>query len=105
MDKLLLVYTMKGCPHCQTMKDKLNENKIEYYERDIDEHSDEYDLFVEITENEYVPAFMIVESPEENPNSLLFAPDRDFTDIDDGVRIIKEHFNNEPKLQKKRKSK
>jgi hypothetical protein len=23
---------------------------------------------------------------------LLFAPDRDFTDIDDGVRIIKEHF-------------
>lgn len=95
MDKLLILYTMKGCPHCVTMKEQLTENNIDFYERDIDEHSDEYDLFVEITENEYVPSFMIVESPDEEPNSLLFAPDRDFKDIEDGVKIIKEHFKNE----------
>lgn len=95
MDKLLVLYTMDGCPHCKTMKTLLDENDIEYYERDIDEYSDEYDLFVEITENEYVPAFMIVESPEVEPSTLLFAPDRDFKDIEDGVRIIKEHFKNE----------
>ncbi len=95
MDKLLVLFTMKGCPHCVTMKEQLNENNIEFFERDIDEHSEEYDLFVEITENEYVPSFMIVESPDEEPNSLLFAPDRDFKDIEDGVKIIKEHFKNE----------
>ena len=49
-------------------------------------------MFVEITENDFVPAFMIVESPDENPNPMLFAPERDFNEIEEGVGIIKEHF-------------
>jgi glutaredoxin len=53
MDKLLILYTMDGCPFCQMMKEKLIESNISYYERDIDEHKDEYDLFVESTENDY----------------------------------------------------
>lgn len=92
MDKLLILFTMKGCPFCVMMKEQLEKENIEFYERDIDEHSDEYDMFVEITENEYVPAFMIVESPTEKPNTLLFAPERDFNEIEDGVKIIREHF-------------
>jgi hypothetical protein len=36
---------------------------------------------------------MIVESPDETPNTMLFAPERDFNEIEDGVKIIKEHFN------------
>ena len=92
MDKLLILYTMDGCPFCQMMKEKLVESNIIYYERDIDKHKDEYDLFVEITENDYVPAFMIVESTDEVPNSLLFAPGRDFNELEEGVNIIKEHF-------------
>ena len=91
MDKLLILYTMNGCPFCQMMKDRLNEEKINFYERDIEEHSDEYDMFVEITENDFVPAFMIIEGNEEKqPISSLYAPDRDFNDIDEGVKIIKE---------------
>lgn len=92
MDKLLVVFTMKGCPFCDMMKEKLNENEIEFVERDIDEHSEEYDLFVEVTENEYVPSFMIIEDIKGNPNTKLYAPERDFDEIDDGVKIIKEQF-------------
>lgn len=92
MDKILILFTMKGCPFCEMMKEQLKESEIEFYERDIEEHESEYDLFVEITENEYVPAFMIVESPNDVPRSHLFAPERDFDEIDDGVRIIKEHL-------------
>lgn len=92
MDKILLLYTMKGCPFCVEMKQKLEENNISFYERDIHENEEEYDMFTQITENEYVPAFMIVESPDAEPNSLLFAPGRDFDDLDQGVKIIKEHL-------------
>lgn len=92
MDKLLILYTMKGCPFCEMMKEQLKESEIQYYERDINEHSDEYDMFVEITENDYVPAFMIVESPDDTPNSLLFAPERDFNEITEGIDIIKKHL-------------
>ena len=93
MDKLLILFTMKGCPNCDMMKEQLVQNDIGFVIRDIDEHKDEYDMFVEITENEFVPAFMIVESPDtDNHKSYLYAPERDFDEIDEGVNIIKEHF-------------
>lgn len=94
MDKLVILFTMEGCPYCVQMKGQLTESKIDFVERDIDEHKDEYDMFVEITENEYVPAFMIVESPDgDDHKSYLFAPERDFNEIEEGVEIIKEHFS------------
>lgn len=84
---------MEGCPYCEMMKEQLDSIKADYVVRDINEHEDEYNMFVEITENDFVPAFMIVESPDETPNTMLFAPERDFNEIEDGVKIIKEHFN------------
>jgi glutaredoxin len=92
MDKLLVVFTMKGCPYCDEMKEKLNEVGVNFIDRDIDEHEDEYNLFVEVTENDYVPSFMIIESPDNLPKTYLFAPDRDYQGIDEGIDIIKEHF-------------
>lgn len=90
MDNLVILYTMKGCPFCQMMKEKLTESMIDFHERDIDDHKDEYDLFVEITENDYVPAFMVIEnSGEEEPITTLFAPERDFNDLDEGIELIK----------------
>jgi glutaredoxin len=90
MDKLLILYTMKGCPFCVMMKDKLNESNLNFHERDIDDHKDEYDLFVEVTENDFVPAFMIIENSGTNePITSLYAPDRDFNDLDEGLEIIK----------------
>ena len=92
MDKLLILFTMEGCPFCQIMKDRLNEEEIEYYERDINVHEEEYDMFKEITENDFVPSFMIVENPDDEPFSHLFAPERDYNEIEEGIGIIKEHF-------------
>lgn len=83
---------MKGCPYCEQLKEKLNESKLEFVERDIDEYSDEYDIFVEITENEFVPAFMIIDDDKNNPKSKLFAPDRDFNTLDEGIEIIKKEI-------------
>lgn len=84
---------MDGCPYCVQMKDQLKESKIDFIERDIFEHNDEYEMFVEVTQNDFVPAFMIIENPDkENEKSYLFAPDRDYEDIESGVSIIKEHF-------------
>ena len=93
-NKLVILFTMEGCPYCVQMKDMLKESNIDFVERDIDEHKDEYDMFVEITENDFVPAFMIVESPDtDDHKSYLYAPERDYEEIEDGVRIIKEHLS------------
>jgi glutaredoxin len=92
MDKFVVLFTMKGCPHCQELKQMLDEQKLDYVERDIHEHEDEYQLFTEITENEYVPAFMVITDDQDNPSSKLFAPDRDFISLEEGVEIIKKEI-------------
>ena len=93
MDKLLILFSMKGCPFCEQIKSSLTESKIDFVERDIDDYKEEYDLFVEATDNEFVPAFMIIDEVSESPKTFLYAPERDFQDLPEGVEIIKRHFN------------
>jgi glutaredoxin len=93
MDKIAVVFTMKSCPHCQEFKTMLSEAGIEFIDRDIEKYEEEYDMFVEATGNDFVPAFMLVENPEsEKPNTGLYAPDRDFEDLEQGLTVIKEFF-------------
>jgi glutaredoxin len=93
MDKIAVVFTMKTCPHCQDFKKILDEAELDYLERDIYEYEEEYEMFIEATGNEFVPAFMLIENPEsEEPITGLYAPDRDFEDIHQGLNIIKEFY-------------
>jgi len=94
MDKLVVIFSMKSCPFCHMMKEMLDKENIPYVDRDIHEHEDEYQMFVDATGNEFVPSFMLIEDYEsENSNTHLFAPERDFNEIQDGVQIIKEFLN------------
>jgi glutaredoxin len=89
-NKLVILYTMKGCPHCVVFKQMLKDNGIHFYDRDIDEYSDEFDIFVELTGKDYVPSFMLVdESESDEPIPMLFAPEVDFNELEEGLEIIK----------------
>jgi glutaredoxin len=95
MDKAVVLFTMKSCPFCVELKEMLDKSNIQFVDRDIDEYEEEYNMFVNITENDYVPAFMLIENPEtEEPLTELFAPDRDFDDINEGFEIIKSFIIN-----------
>ena len=89
--KIAVVYTMKGCPFCSMIKEELEKENLPFLERDIEEYQDEYDEFSKITENEYVPALMLLtlDENENASNVQLLAPDRDFQDIYEGVELVK----------------
>jgi glutaredoxin len=78
---------MKGCGWCDDFKKMLKENDIKFKNRDIEKYKEEYDLFVEV-KNDYVPAFMIVDTKSESAE--LFAPDIDFDGLESALEIIKE---------------
>jgi glutaredoxin len=88
--KQVVVFTMDGCPHCQEFKKILSENKVEYVDRDIQEHSDEYQMFSKV-KNDLVPAFMIVDG-DDTSKSGLFAPDQDYQTLEEALNIIKERI-------------
>ena len=92
--KVTVVYTMEGCPFCSMIKEELNKENITFIERDINEFEEEYDEFSSITENEYVPALMLLtlDEIEEASNVKLLAPDRDFNDIYEGVELVKNYM-------------
>jgi len=89
MDNLVL-FTMEGCPFCVEMKDKLNELGVEFVDVDIEENETEYNMFKELVGNDFVPAFMVI---TEDSQAKLYAPERDYNEIDEGIEIIKKHFN------------
>jgi glutaredoxin len=82
---------MKGCPFCVEFKEMLTKESIEFFDRDIDEHKEEYDLYSEITDNDMIPALLIIEGDEKNHKSFLYAPDRDYNELNEALNIVKRH--------------
>jgi len=88
----VIVYTMKGCPFCEDFKKMLKESNITYHDRDIDEHSNEYDTFSKITGNDMIPALLIIEGDERNHKSFLYAPERNYNELTEALDIVKKHL-------------
>ena len=82
---------MKGCPFCEEFKKMLKKESIEFFDRDIDEYKDEYDTFSKITENDMIPALLIIEGEGNDDESFLYAPDRNYMELTEAVDIIKKH--------------
>lgn len=92
ISKTVIVYTMKGCPHCIDFKEMLVNENIDFVDRDIDEHEEEYDTFTQITENDFVPALLIIEENGDKFIPHMYAPDRDYNELTEAVDIIKKHI-------------
>ncbi len=85
---------MKGCPFCTDFKEMLVKEGIEFFDRDIDEYKDEYDIFVEVTNNDMIPSLLIIEGDEEEHESFLYAPERNYDELTEALDIIQKHRKN-----------
>ena len=81
-----IVFSMKGCPHCDNLKTQLKESNIEFKEIDTDEEDNHilYETFSKKVNNDFLPAVVI--------GKKAFLPDNSFKTIDDGVIMIKEYL-------------
>lgn len=82
---------MKGCPFCVDFKKMLDENNIEFHDRDINEHAEEYDTYSKITNNDMIPSLLIIEGDEKNHKSFLYAPERNFNELNEALELVKKH--------------
>ena len=81
-----IIFSMKGCPHCDNLKSQLKESNITFKEIDVDESENEvlYESFSKKVESEYLPAIVI--------GKKAFLPERSFKKIDDAVVMVKEYL-------------
>ena len=92
MSTQVVVYTMKGCPYCVELKELLVKEHIDFVDRDIEENEEEYDLFTQVVENDYVPALLIIKEGEEKSLSFLYAPERDYNELTEALNLVKGHL-------------
>jgi glutaredoxin len=92
MSTQVVVYTMKGCPYCVELKELLVKENIEFVDRDIDEHEEEYDVFTKVVENDYIPALLIIKEGGEKLQSFLYAPERDYNELTEAIDLVKKHL-------------
>lgn len=85
---------MKGCPFCTDFKEMLTKEGIEFFDRDIEEYKDEYDIFVEVTNNDMIPSLLIIEGNEDEHESFLYAPERNYNELTEALDIIQKHRKN-----------
>jgi glutaredoxin len=93
-DLSVVVYTMKGCPFCTDFKEMLVKENIEFFDRDIEEYEEEYNLFVEITDNDMIPSLLIIEGNNKEHESFLYAPERNYDELTEALDIIQQHRKN-----------
>jgi glutaredoxin len=93
-DLNVIVYTMKGCPFCVDFKKMLKEEGVEFFDRDIDEYKDEYNIFSEITDNDMIPALLIIEGSGKDYKSFLYTPEKNYNELTEALQIINEHRKN-----------
>ena len=78
------VFSMKGCPHCDNLKNKLIENNIEFVELDVDDNELLYERFSKKVKNEFLPAMLV--------DKTAYVPEKSFNTIDEAVELVKKHL-------------
>lgn len=88
---ITVLFTMKGCPFCDQFKNMLSESNIDFYEKDIDEDVEDYEMFKSIVESDYIPALMIVTNPDKDSDTVVeyFAPEKNYNTLDEALEIVK----------------
>jgi len=80
----VILFSMKGCPYCDDLKNKLEEKKIRFVERDVDEHEILYESFSKKVDSEFLPAVVI--------GKKAFVPEKSFKTIEQAADIIESYL-------------
>lgn len=82
---MIHVFTLKNCPYCKTLKEKLKYEGIEFKELDADKYEELFEKISEKTGNDSVPVVLV--------NKQILAPDIGFKTIDQAIEIIKKQLS------------
>tara|TARA_R110000765_G_C18578444_1_gene566065 strand:+ start:207 stop:482 length:276 start_codon:yes stop_codon:yes gene_type:complete len=89
--KKVVVYSQDNCVFCQELKEMLGQSMVNYIEKDIELHKEDWDIVSESTGVSYVPTVLLVDS--ETESGRLLAPDRDFDEVSECLQHILTDLN------------
>jgi glutaredoxin len=86
----IVIFTLNGCSHCQSLKQKLKEISIDFTEIEVNANEDIWKQVVNQTGEDVLPTVFI--KKENDENGPVYVPGRDFQSEDEIVEIIKSYI-------------
>jgi glutaredoxin len=86
----IVIFTLNGCGHCQSLKKRLNDISIPYTEIEIGVNEEIWKQVVKQTGEDVIPTIFI--KKENDENGPVYVPGRDFQSEDEIVEIIKTYM-------------
>ena len=88
--KRIYVFTTKNCPMCDQLKGMLVDEKLSFFEKDVETYEEQYLPILQQSGLDLVPAVEIRDSTKEVSRYLV--PDRDFKHLNACMQLIKEEL-------------
>lgn len=90
MTKTIILFTMDGCNHCESLKNRLDDHSIPYMNIEINQNPHIWEQVEKQTNSDYIPTvFIKSEGSDEGP---IYVPGKDFMSEDEILEIIKSHI-------------
>lgn len=89
MRKKIRLYAFDGCPFCKELKDKFDNDGLDYDYIDInkEEYKEEFQKIMDIGKTDSVPVVLV--------NKVILSPEISFTSIDEAFKLTKKFLNKE----------
>jgi len=87
MSNSIVIFSLNGCSHCKSLKNRLTELEIPFIDVEIGQNQKLWDQVVEQTGHNVLPTvFIKQENTEDGP---VYIPGRDYQTEDEIVEILK----------------
>lgn len=83
----IVIFTLNGCGHCQSLKKRLDDILIPYTEIEIGANEEIWTQVVRQTGEDVIPTIFIKKN--DNEDGPVYVPGRDYQNEDEIVEIIK----------------
>lgn len=90
MNNQIFIFSLIGCGHCKTLKEKLNELSIPFTDLEINSHREIWDQVVSQTGLNILPTVFIKKG--ETDDGPVFVPSRDFKNQEELLEKIKNYL-------------
>ena len=88
--KKLIVFTLNGCSHCESLKNRLTSLSYPYSEIEISNNQSIWDQVVEQTGHNLLPTIYITQ--DDSDEGMVFVPGRDHKNEDEAIQIVEKYI-------------
>ena len=90
MSNIIVIFTLDGCSHCDSLKKRLKGLSIPYMDIEITDNEEIWNQVVTQTGHNLIPTVFI--QKEDSDDGPVYVPGRDYQSEDEIVEKIKEYL-------------